>query len=151
MALFNFGKTTPQPLSAPPVAPKVTAPATGGLVPMEDLLRLVVDEGGSDLHISVGAPPAIRLHGHLVKLQLPVLTPENTDTLARAITSDTNLQKVNTEGSVDFGLSFRGDNRFRCSVYRQRGAIAMVLRLIPKRLLTLDEIGFPGSIRELLT
>jgi twitching motility protein PilT len=118
---------------------------------MEDLLRLVVDEGGSDLHVSVGAPPAIRLHGHLVKLQLPVLTPENTDTLARAITSDANLQKVNTEGSVDFGLSFRGDNRFRCSVYRQRGAIAMVLRLIPKRLLTLDEIGFPGSIRELLT
>jgi len=151
MALFNFGKTTPQPLSAPPAAPKVTAPTTGGLVPMEDLLRLVVDEGGSDLHISVGAPPAIRLHGHLVKLQLPVLTPENTDMLARAITSDANLQKVNTEGSVDFGLSFRGDNRFRCSVYRQRGAIAMVLRLIPKRLLTLDEIGFPGSIRELLT
>ena len=151
MALFNFGKTTPPPAPAIPAAPKIAPSPTGGLVPMEDLLRLVVDEGGSDLHISVGAPPAIRLHGHLVKLQLPVLTPENTETLARAITSDGNLQRVNTDGSVDFGLSFRGDNRFRCSVYRQKGAMAMVLRLIPRKLLSLEDIGFPGSIRELLT
>ena len=148
MALFGLGKTTPPPAPALPVAPHVST--TGGLVPMEDLLRLVVDEGGSDLHISIGAPPAIRLHGHLVKLQIPPLTPENTETLARAITSDANLQRVNTDGSVDFGLSFRGDNRFRCSVYRQKGALAMVLRLIPKKLLTLEEIGFPPAVRELL-
>ena len=151
MAMFDFRKTA----EAPPVAePPVTAPvgpaSTGGLTPMEDLLRVVVDEGGSDLHISVGAPPAIRLHGHLLKLNLPVLTPENTETLARAITSDANLQRVNTEGSVDFGLSFRGENRFRCSVYRQKGAMAMALRLIPRKLLSLEQIGFPQSVRELL-
>jgi len=149
MALFDFRKTGAPPPASGPVAP-ILPPGTGGLVPMEDLLRLVVDEGGSDLHISVGAPPAIRLHGHLLKMNMPALTPENTETLARSITSDANYQRVNTEGSVDFGLSFRGDNRFRCSVYRQKGALAMVLRLIPKKLLTLEQIGFPQSVLELL-
>ncbi len=88
---------------------------------MEDLLRLVVDEGASDLHLSVGAPPALRLNGRLVKLELRALSPEDTETLARAITSDANLQRVNEEGSVDFGFSFREQNRFRVSVYRQKG------------------------------
>jgi len=151
MALFDFRKTAEAPAVSPVGAAFPSAASTtGGLVPMEDLLRLVVDEGGSDLHISVGAPPAVRLHGRLLKMTMPALTPENTETLARAITSDANMQRVNTDGSVDFGLSFRGENRFRCSVYRQKGALAMVLRLIPKKLLSLEEIGFPQSVRELL-
>ncbi len=118
---------------------------------MEDLLRLCVDEGGSDIHLSVGAPPAVRLRGHLVKLELRPLAPEDTEMLARSITSETNLHRANSEGSVDFGLTFRNDSRFRVSLYRQRGTLAMVLRLIPKRLLTLDEIGFPPSVRDLLS
>ncbi|MEO8351139.1 MAG: PilT/PilU family type 4a pilus ATPase, partial [Chthoniobacteraceae bacterium] len=151
MALFNFGKTSPA-AEAPQAAaiPSISTPAGGGLVPMEDLLRLVVDEGGSDLHVSVGAPPAIRINGSLIKLNIPVLSSENTETLARSITSDGNLQKVNAEGSVDFGLSFRGENRFRCSVFRQKGALAMVLRLVPKNLLTLEQIGFPPSVSDLM-
>ncbi len=120
------------------------------MTPMEDLLRLVIDEGASDLHISVGAPPALRLRGGLIKLDLPALTPQDTEVLARAITSDGNMQRVNEEGSVDFGFSFRGDNRFRVSVYRQKGFIGLVLRLVPRRLLTLEEIGFPQAVRELL-
>jgi twitching motility protein PilT len=117
---------------------------------MEDLLRLVVEEGASDLHLSVGSPPAVRLRGNLVKLDLRPLTPDDTETLARAITSEGHLQKVNEEGSVDFGFSFRGENRFRVSVYRQKGHIGLVLRLIPRRLLTLEEIGFPAIVRELV-
>jgi len=84
------------------------------------LLRLVVDEGASDLHISVGAPPAVRLNGRLVKLELRPLAAEDTETLARAITSEANLQRVNEQGSVDFGFSFRDADRFRVSVYRER-------------------------------
>ncbi|MDB6152067.1 MAG: pilT 1 [Chthoniobacteraceae bacterium] len=118
---------------------------------MEDLLRLVIDEGASDLHISVGSPPVLRLRGELVKLEIAPLTAENTETLARAITSDGNMQRVNEEGSVDFGFSFRGENRFRVSVYRQKGFIGIALRLVPRRLLTLDEIGFPSAVRELLS
>jgi twitching motility protein PilT len=126
------------------------APAPHKLTPMEDLLRLVVDEGASDLHLSVGAPPTVRINGKLVKLQLPPLIPEDTELLARAVTSDANLQRVNEEGSVDFAFSFRGQDRFRGSVYRQKGFLGMALRTIPKKMLTLEEIGLPESVEELL-
>ena len=154
MALFEFPKkSVPATPSAPPPtrgAEEAPAAARAGLTPMEDLLRLVIDEGGSDLHLSVGAPPAVRLRGQLVKLELRPLTPEDTETLARSISSEAILQKVNEEGSADFGFSFRGDNRFRVSVYRQKGSISLVLRLIPRTLLTLDQIGFPPAVRSLL-
>ena len=117
---------------------------------MEDLLRLVIDEGASDLHVSVGAPPAVRLRGQLVKLDLRPLTPEDTEVLARSITSDSNMQRVNEQGSVDFGFSFREQNRFRVSVYRQKGHLGIALRLIPKALMTIEEIGFPPAVRDLL-
>lgn len=155
MALFGIGKTSaptpPQPVAPVRTAPNVPVTSSGALTPMEDLLRLCVDEKGSDIHISVGAPPAMRLAGKLVKLDLRPLTAEDTEALARSIASEANLHRANTEGSVDFGLTFKGDNRFRVSLYRQRGSLAMALRLIPKRLLTLDEIGFPPSVKELLT
>jgi len=154
MALFGLGKTPPPSPAAPgaltPGKPTVPITTAGALTPMEDLLRLCVDEGGSDIHLSVGAPPAVRLRGKLVKLELRPLTAEDTEALARAITSEANLHRANTEGSVDFGLTFRGDNRFRVSLFRQKGTLAMVLRLIPRRLLSLEEIGFPPSVRELL-
>ncbi|MEQ1860236.1 MAG: type IV pilus twitching motility protein PilT [Chthoniobacteraceae bacterium] len=155
MALFGIGKTpAPAPVAPPaPAAPRIsTVPVTsaGALTPMEDLLRLCVDEGGSDIHITVGAPPAVRIKGSLLKLQLRALTAEDTETLARAIASEGVLHRVNTEGSADFGLTFRENNRFRVSLFRQRGSLAMALRLIPRRLLTLDEIGFPPIVTELL-
>jgi twitching motility protein PilT len=117
---------------------------------MEDLLRLAVDEGASDVHLTVGAPPVLRLNGRLVKLEVRVLTPEDTETLARAITSDSNLQRVNEDGGVDFGFSFRGADRFRVSVYREKGHLALALRLVPKRMMTLEEIGLPPAARSLL-
>lgn len=117
---------------------------------MDDLLRLVVEEGASDLHLSVGVPPTLRIQGQLTKLNLDPLVPEETEVLARAITSDAHFQRVNEEGSVDFAFSFRGEARFRVSVYRERGNLAVALRLIPRRLLSMDEIGMPASVSELL-
>src|SRR5262245_30084898 len=119
MALFGIGKSTPPPAPAgpaKPLSPQVQVTASGGLTPMEDLLRLCVDEGGSDIHITVGAPPAIRIKGSLLKLQLRPLSAEDTETLARSIASENVLHRVNTEGSADFGVTFRGDNRFRVSL-----------------------------------
>ena len=145
MAIFNPRKTEP------PAIPAAEPAMPQKLIPMEDLLRLVVDEGASDLHLSVGAPPAVRLNGRLVKLQLPPLTPEDTEALARAITSDANLQRVSEEGSVDFAFSFRGADRFRGSVYRQKGQLGMALRTIPKRLMSIEEIGLPPAVEELLS
>ncbi|HEX8296718.1 MAG TPA: type IV pilus twitching motility protein PilT [Chthoniobacteraceae bacterium] len=147
MALFEFRK--PAALVATPPVRTTTGPGSG-LVPMEDLLRLVVDEGASDLHLSVGAPPAVRINGRLVKLEVRPLTSEDTETLARAITSEGNLQRVNEEGSVDFGFSFREADRFRVSVYREKGSLAMALRLVPKKMMSLEEIGMPPAVRTLL-
>jgi twitching motility protein PilT len=145
MAIFPHRKAEPPPPG--PVAP----PAPLKLVPMEDLLRLVIDEGASDLHLSVGAPPALRINGRLVKLQLAALTAEDTETLARAVTSEANLQRVTEEGSVDFAFSFRGQDRFRGSVYRQKGQLGMALRTIPKKMMSLAEIGLPPAVEETLS
>ena len=120
------------------------------MTPMEDLLRLVIDEGGSDLHLSVGAPPTVRLHGHLIKLDLPILSSADVETLARSIASETHLQRVSEEGSVDFGFTFRERNRFRVSVYRQKGHLSLALRLVPGKLMTPEQIGLPAAVRELL-
>lgn len=118
---------------------------------MEDLLRLVMEEKASDLHISVGTSPVLRIRGQLVKLEVAPLEAEDTETLVRSITSDANLQKLNEEGSVDFAIAFgERKDRFRVSAYRQRGFLAMAMRLVPSQLMTLEEIGLPPAVRPLL-
>ena len=118
---------------------------------MDDLLRLAVEEDASDVHLSVGAPPTLRIRGQLSKLDVPPLTPEDTEQLARGITSEVNWRRVQEEGTVDFGFPFKDKNRFRVSVYRQKGFFGTVLRLIPKTLKTLKEIGLPPVVEELLS
>ncbi len=119
-------------------------------VQMSDLLQLVVDEGASDLHIRVGVPPTVRLHGSLVPLDMPSLRPEDTEALMRAITSDDHVQKVRTDGGADFGFAFGDAARFRVAVFKERGNFGLVLRLIPNKLLTLEQIGLPPSLKDLL-
>src|SRR4051794_4635522 len=147
MALFDFRKP---PAPAAEFAPPPVLSSPGGMIPMEDLLRLVVDENASDLHLTVGSPPALRLNGRVVKLDVRPLVPEDTESLARAIAGEGNMQRVNEEGSVDFGFSFREQSRFRVSVYRQRGTIGVALRRIPNQILSLEQIGLPQSVRQLL-
>jgi twitching motility protein PilT len=119
-------------------------------VEMADLLQLVVDEGISDLHIEVGVPPVVRLNGGLTQLDLPPLTPEDTERLIKSISSDEHLQKLGRDGTVDFGFAFGDAARFRVSAFRQKGVMGTVLRQIPNTLLTLEQIGLPPVIRELL-
>ncbi len=110
---------------------------------IDRLLETVVRQNASDLHIAVGNPPVIRLHGHLRHLETKVLTPEDTTGLMKSITPDRNQQEIQEEGGTDFGFAFGDAGRFRVSIFRQRGNISMVLRLIPSRLMTFDEIGLP--------
>ena len=117
---------------------------------MKELLERTVAEGASDLHICVGCPPTIRLHGGLIPLEGPPLGPVDTERLVKGVTSDQNQEKLRTKGGADFGFSFGDQARFRVSVYKQKGSMAMALRLIPNRLLTLEEIGLPAMIKTLL-
>src|SRR6476660_2555416 len=117
---------------------------------MSDLLQLVVSEGAADLHLRVNVPPVIRLHGVLHKVEVPSLKPEDTEELMRSITSEDHIQQVREQGGADFGFAFGELARFRVSVFREKGNFGCVLRQIPTKLLKLEEIGVPLSVRDLL-
>ena len=119
-------------------------------IEMSDLLELVLEEGASDLHLSVDSAPVLRLHGEMIPLDTDPLAPEDTERLMKSITSEQNQQQVRQDGGTDFGFAFGDKARFRVSVFRQRGHIGMVLRTIPNDLLTLEQIGLPPSVKELL-
>lgn len=117
---------------------------------MSELLQLVVDEGASDLHLTVGTPPVLRIHGGLNPLDSEPLRSEDTERFMKSITSDQNQRHVREKGGSDFGFGFGDQARFRVSVFRQKGNIGIVLRQIPNTLLSLEEIGLPPQVRELL-
>ena len=117
--------------------------------PLEDLLRLMIDEDASDLQVSVGVAPVLRIRGNLIPLNNSALTREDTEALSRELCNDQVIARVNAEGSADFALSFRGQ-RFRISLYRERGNFAIAARLLPSRFLSLQEIGVPSCVRAVL-
>jgi twitching motility protein PilT len=117
---------------------------------MSDLLQLMVSEGAADLHIRVGTPPVIRLHGVLHRVEGPPLRAEDTEELMRSITSEDHIQHVRERGGADFGFAFGELARFRVSVFKEKGNFGLVLRQIPSKLLTFEQIGLPPSVKELL-
>jgi len=119
-------------------------------VEMNDLLHLILDEGGSDLHVSVGVPPTIRINGGMVNLDTDPLNAEDTERLMKSVTSENNQQKLRSEGGVDFGFAFGDRARFRVSVFKQKGNVSIVMRVIPNEKLTLEKIGLPVMIKDLL-
>ncbi len=116
---------------------------------IDRLLETVVRQGASDLHLTVGRPPVIRLHGHLRTLETKVLTPEDTIALMKSITPERNQQELSEEGGTDFGFGFGDGERFRVAVFSQKNNVAVVMRLIPSKLLTFEEIGLPSICRAL--
>ena len=120
------------------------------MIQIDKLLQFVVAKNASDLHLHVGRPPVVRLHGRLKSLETEVLTPEETAGLMRSITPDRNQQELEDVGSTDFGFSFQDKARFRVAVFRQKGYVSLSLRLIPSRLMSLSEIGLPPIVESLL-
>ena len=117
---------------------------------IDRLLDTVVKLGGSDLHLTVGRQPTIRLHGGLRNLQTKVIESDDMVSLMKSITPERNQQELQEEGGTDFGFAYGEAARFRVSVFRQRGDLAIVLRQIPSRLLTFDQIGLPEIVKELI-
>ena len=114
-------------------------------VQIEKLLELAVQTRASDLHLTVGVPPVLRVDGRLrpVKSSSGPLRPDDTTALMRAITSERLQQELAERGGVDFGFRYGDKGRFRVSVFRQKGMTGLVLRLIPQKLFDLDELGLP--------
>ncbi|HOA73323.1 MAG TPA: type IV pilus twitching motility protein PilT [Phycisphaerae bacterium] len=114
-----------------------------GSLHIDRILETCIKRGASDIHLTVGRPPVLRLHGRLRSLETKVLEPEDTVALMKAITPERNQQEIQEEGGTDYGFAFGNQGRFRVSVFRQKGNLAIVLRLIPSKLLTFEEIGLP--------
>ncbi len=114
-----------------------------GTVHIDRLLDACIRMGGSDLHLVTGRPPILRISGKLKPLETKVLTPDDTVSLMKSVTPERNQQELQEEGSTDFGFAFGDKGRFRTAIFRQRGHISLVLRLIPSDMLTFDQIGLP--------
>ncbi|HOJ39757.1 MAG TPA: type IV pili twitching motility protein PilT, partial [bacterium] len=117
---------------------------------IEELLEMIVKEDAADLHLNVGLPPMMRAHGGLVKMDSEPLTPEDTVNYMKAITSRDHQEELQKVGGTDFGFAFKDIARFRVSVFRERGHVAMALRLIPFRFFTFEEIGLERKTMEYL-
>ena len=121
---------------------------------IDRLLETTIKKGASDLHLHVGRPPVLRLDGHLRDLATKTLEPEDTMSLMKSITPDRNQQELQECGSTDFGFAFASADgaarsRFRVAVFRQKGFVSIVMRKIPYKLLTFEEIGLPPICAEL--
>ncbi len=111
---------------------------------IDRLLDACIQMGGSDLHIVVGRPPVLRISGRLRSLDTKVLEADDTTALMKSITPERNQQELQEMGSTDYGFAFGDAGRFRTAVFKQRGYISMVLRLIPSALLSFEQIGLPS-------
>src|SRR5437762_171113 len=118
-------------------------------IQIDRLLETCVRRGASDLHLAVGRPPTLRLHGHLRELQTKVLDGEDTMALMKAITPERIQQEFEETGSGDFGFAYGEEARFRVSIFKQKGFTSMVLRRIPNTLLTFEQIGLPEMARQI--
>ncbi|HUU58644.1 MAG TPA: type IV pilus twitching motility protein PilT [Phycisphaerae bacterium] len=118
-------------------------------IQIDRLLETCIKRGASDLHLHVGRRPTLRLHGRMRPLETKVLEPEDTIALMKAITPDRAQQEIQEQGGTDFGFEFGDAGRFRTSVYNQRGSLSVVLRLIPSKIFSFEEIGLPETCKTL--
>lgn len=118
---------------------------------IDKLLQTVVNQKASDLHITSGQPPVLRMGGHMVRLETKSLEAEDCVSLMKSITPERNQQELQEKGGTDFGFAFGEQARFRVAIFKQRGHIGMVLRRIPNEFLTFEQLGLPPVIRDLIT
>src|SRR5687767_2189017 len=118
-------------------------------IQIDRLLETVVRRGASDLHLAVGKAPTIRLHGGLRELQTKVLDAEDTVALMKSITPERIQQEYEETGSGDFAFAYGEACRFRVAIFRQKGLCSLVLRQIPNKLLTFQQIGLPAMAEQI--
>src|SRR6187549_427650 len=118
-------------------------------IQIDRLLETVVRSKASDLHIAVGRPPVVRVHGSLRDLQTKVLDAEDTTSLMKSITPERIQQEFEETGSGDFGFSYGDKARFRVAIFKQKGVASLVLRRIPNNIMTFEQIGLPEMARQI--
>ncbi len=116
---------------------------------LDDLLTLLRDKEGSDLHIRVGEPPVFRIHGILYRQDFPVLEPDDARDLVYSVMKDVHRQKYERDLEMDMAYELEGVARFRVNCFRQQGALGAVMRLIPIEIQTVDDLGLPQILKDM--
>jgi twitching motility protein PilT len=116
---------------------------------LHQLLKAMIEKGASDLHITTGTPPQLRIDGRLVPLKTPPLTPVETRQLCYSVLTDAQKSKFEEENELDLSFGVKGLSRFRSNIFMQRGAVAGAFRTIPFKILSFQELGLPPVVAEL--
>lgn len=119
------------------------------MVVLQDLLKETIKENASDLHLTVGTPPVIRVNGELKRLGKEKLQPADTEKFAREILEE-DYERYNKIGEVDRSFSISGLGRFRVNLFKQRGSCAVAIRVIGLKIPTLNDLKLPDGVKKLL-
>lgn len=125
---------------------EITPPANFTL---DDLLHLLVDKGGSDLHLAVNSPPIIRVHGDLVRMNAEKLTQEKMLNILHPIIDQEQREKHEKSGNLDFAYEIEGLARFRANYLKQYYGMAAVFRIIPSKIPTIDKLNLPKVLKDI--
>src|ERR671914_221294 len=118
-------------------------------IQIDRLLETTVRRNASDLHLAVGKPPTLRMHGAMRELQTKVLDAEDTIALMKSITPERIQQEYEETGSGDFGFAYGEEARFRVAIFKQKGMASLVLRRIPNNIMTFQQIGLPAMAEQI--
>jgi twitching motility protein PilT len=116
---------------------------------LQTLLKAMLDKGASDLHVTVGSPPRLRIDSDLVRLQTEPLTPVDCKTLCYSVMNDAQKLRFEEDLEIDFSFGIRGMARFRANVYMQQSCVAGAFRLVPYQVIPLEELGLPAVVSDL--
>jgi twitching motility protein PilT len=116
---------------------------------LPELLKTLVEMGGSDLHITTSTPPQVRVHGHLQRLAGAELAPSETKQLAYSVLTDSQKKRFEETLELDFSFGLKGLARFRCNMFNQRGAVGAVYRVIPEKISSFQELSLPAVLATL--
>jgi twitching motility protein PilT len=118
---------------------------------LHQLLKAMVEKGASDLHLTTGSPPQLRVDGHLTPLRMDPLSPQDTKQACYSILTDAQKHRFEANNELDLSFGVKGLARFRANIFVQRGAVAGAFRTIPYKILTFEELGLPPVIEKLAT
>src|SRR5437660_2232594 len=118
-------------------------------ITLSELLKKMIEMGGSDLHITTNSAPRVRVHGHLRPLDMPTLTAADTKSLAYSVLTDAQKHRFEENLELDFPFGLKNLARFRGNVFNQRGAVGAVFRTIPWEIKGFDALGLPLVVKGL--
>ena len=116
---------------------------------LHQLLKVMLDKGASDLHLTTASPPQLRIDGELVPLRTDAMTPVDTKQLCYSVLTDAQKLRFEEDQELDFSFGVKGLARFRANLFMQRGAVAGAFRLVPFNILPLEELGLPKTVADL--